>query len=246
MIYKFFKGLRLFSGHREESFFLLAEIMGFQPRNYELYKLALIHKSSSLTDDNGKILNNERLEFLGDAILDAIVADMLYKQFPDEKEGFMTNARSKIVSRANLNKIALEIGLNRVVVSTANSHTHNIFGNAFEALIGAIYLDQGYRKCKYFVENRVFNNIIDFEKVSFAEVNFKSKLLEWSQKHKKTLEFVLVEERVSARNIPAFISQVTIDGELYGQGEGSSKKESHQNAAKRALKELRKKDLLNN
>ncbi len=230
---------------REESFFLLKEIVGFEPKNFDLYKLALIHKSSSITDNSGNVLNNERLEFLGDAILDAIVADMLYKQFPDEKEGFMTNARSKIVSRANLNKIAVEIGLNRAVVSTANSQTHNIFGNAFEALIGAIYLDQGYRKCQYFVEKKVFKNIIDLEKVSQEETNFKSKLLEWSQKNKRELDFVLVEERISAKNIPAFVSQVTIDGELFGEGVGNSKKESHQNASKHALDELQRRNQLN-
>lgn len=238
MVYKFLRKIRLFSESREESFFLLKDILGFKPKNLQLYKLALIHKSSSLTDNKGNVLNNERLEFLGDAVLDAIVADLLYKQYPGQNEGFLTNARSKIVSRTHLNKIAVEIGLNKVVVSTTNSHTHNIFGNAFEALLGAIYLDQGYRKCNQFIVNKVFTGILDVEEVTSKEVNFKSRLLEWSQKNKRELDFVLIEERISNQNTPAFISQVMIDGELYGVGEGNSKKESHQNAAENALKEL--------
>lgn len=239
MLLRIFKGLRLFPIRREESFFLLQELLGFKPGNQELYKLALLHKSSSKKDKQGNILNNERLEFLGDAILDAIIAEMLYDQFPDKKEGFLTNVRSKIVNRVNLNKIALKIGLDKVLVSTTNNSTTNIYGNAFEALIGAVYLDVGFDKCKIFIEDRVFNGILDLETLTKKEINFKSRLLEWSQKNRRSLEFELVEETMGERNIPAFISQVKIDGVLYGSGSGKSKKESHQDAARQTLKLLK-------
>ncbi len=238
-MFRILKGLRLFPARREESFLLLKELLGFQPGNLDLYKLALLHKSSSVRDKKGNILNNERLEFLGDAILDAIIAGMLYDQFPDKREGFLTNVRSKIVNRSNLNKIALKIGLDKVLVSTTNNNTTNIYGNAFEALVGAVYLDVGFIRCKHFIEERVFNGIIDLQSLTQKEVNFKSRLLEWSQKTKRELTFELVEERMGEKNIPVFISQIRIDGELYSSGKGKSKKESHQNAAQKTLKLLK-------
>lgn len=244
MLLRILKGLRLFPTRREESFFLLKELLGFNPGNLELYKLALLHKSSSIKDEQGNVLNNERLEFLGDAILDAIIAGMLYDQYPDKKEGFLTNVRSKIVNRSNLNKIALKIGLDKVLVSTTNNNTTNIYGNAFEALVGAIYLDVGFIRCKKFIEERVFKGLIDMQTLTQREVNFKSRLLEWSQKNKRELEFELVEESIGEKNIPAFVSQVKIDGELYGSGKGKSKKESHQEAAKKTLKLLREREEL--
>lgn len=162
------------------------KILGFYPRNIQLYQQALLHKSTSIRSEKGRPLNNERLEFLGDAILDAIVGDIVYKHFEGRREGFLTNTRSKIVQRETLNKLAVEIGLDKLVKYSTRSSSHNsyMYGNAFEAFIGAIYLDQGYERCKRFMEEKIFKNYIDLDKMSRKEVNFKSKLIEWSQKAK--------------------------------------------------------------
>lgn len=159
-------------------------ILGFYPRNIRLYEQALLHKSTAVRSEKGRPLNNERLEFLGDAILDAIVGDIVYQHFEGKREGFLTNTRSKIVQRETLNKLAVEIGLDKLIKYSTRSSSHNsyMYGNAFEAFIGAIYLDRGYECCKQFMERRIIEPYIDLDKLSRKEVNFKSKLIEWSQK----------------------------------------------------------------
>ena len=144
-----------------------------------------------MRSEKGRPINNERLEFLGDAILDAIVGDIVYRHFEGRREGFLTNTRSKIVQRETLNKLAVEIGLDKLVKYSTRSSSHNsyMYGNAFEAFIGAIYLDQGYDRCKQFMEEKIFKNYIDLDKMSRKEVNFKSKLIEWSQKNKMEVSF---------------------------------------------------------
>jgi ribonuclease-3 len=217
-------------------------MLGFYPNNVHLYEQAFIHRSSSIDNGDGKLENNERLEFLGDAILDAAVADIVYKHFPNHKEGFMTNTRSKIVQRDSLNFIALEMGLDKMIVSSTRISSHNnyIYGNAFEALIGAIYLDQGFGKCRAFIEERVIDKYIPLDKIVHKEMNFKSSLIEWSQKNKLEIVFDLIETFIDEKGSPLFQTSVSLMGTSLGVGIGYTKKESQQSAAKMAIKKIRK------
>ena len=233
--------IRLLFHKDRESYFCFYKILGFFPRNIRLYEQALLHKSTSIRSEKGRPLNNERLEFLGDAILDAIVGDIVYKHFEGRREGFLTNTRSKIVQRETLNKLAVEIGLDKLVKYSTRSSSHNsyMYGNAFEAFIGAIYLDQGYERCKQFMEKKILKNYIDLDKMSRKEVNFKSKLIEWSQKTKMEVSFELIEQFLDQDYNPMFHTEVRIEGLSAGTGTGYSKKESQQNAAQMALKKIK-------
>lgn len=233
--------IRLLFRKDKESYFCFYKILGFYPRNIQLYQQALLHKSTSIRSEKGRPLNNERLEFLGDAILDAIVGDIVYKHFEGRREGFLTNTRSKIVQRETLNKLAVEIGLDKLVKYSTRSSSHNsyMYGNAFEAFIGAIYLDQGYERCKRFMEEKIFKNYIDLDKMSRKEVNFKSKLIEWSQKSKVEVSFELIEQFLDEDYNPMFHTEIRIEGISAGKGTGYSKKESQQNAAQAALKKIK-------
>ena len=241
MIKKIIEKLRLLTISRKEPYLLLTAALGFKPKKIQYYELALLHKSSAMRDEGGHYLNNERLEFLGDAILNAVVADILYHRFVGKREGFLTNTRSKIVQRETLNKIAVDLGLDRLIVFPNKNHTHNIniYGNAFEALIGAIYLDQGYAKCRYFMEKVVFQKYLNISRLAQKEVNFKSRLIEWSQKYKTKIVFDLIEETTDSENNPVFQTQIIVNGISAGYGTGFSKKESQQNAAKIALKKIK-------
>ena len=216
-------------------------MLGFYPHDISLYKEALMHKSMLAHSKEGNRLNNERLEFLGDAILGAVVGEIVYHHFPCKREGFLTNTRSKIVQRETLGKLAAEIGLNKLIRRNEHNQTHNSYlaGNAFEALIGAIYLDRGYGHCKSFVKKKILSRLIDIDKVAYKEVNFKSKLLEWCQKHKVTLEYVLLAETKDEDGSPFFNTKVVINGHECARGKGYSKKESHQKASKNALHRLK-------
>ena len=233
--------IRLLFRKDRESYLCFYQILGFYPRNIRLYEQALLHKSTSLRSEKGRPLNNERLEFLGDAILDAIVGDIVYKRFEGKREGFLTNTRSKIVQRETLNKLAVEIGLDKLIKYSTRSSSHNsyMYGNAFEAFIGAIYLDQGYERCKQFMEQRIINRYIDLDKISRKEVNFKSKLIEWSQKSKMEVSFELIEQFLDQDSNPVFQTEVRIEGLPAGTGTGYSKKESQQNAAQMAIKKVK-------
>ncbi len=234
--------IRLLFRKDKESYLRFYQILGFYPRDIRIYEQALLHKSSSIKSDKGRLLNNERLEFLGDAVLDTMVADILYHRFEGKREGFLTNTRSKIVSRETLNRVAEEIGLLGLVKFNTRQSAHNNYmgGNAFEALIGAIYLDKGYEVCKQFIENRIIGKYIDVEKISRKEVNFKSKLIEWSQKNRMELSFVLLEQGYDEFNSPTFESEVIIEGIHAGKGKGYSKKESQQVAAQESLNMIKK------
>ena len=227
--------IRLLFRKDRESYFCFYRILGFFPRDIKVYQQALLHKSISMRSEKGRPINNERLEFLGDAILDAIVGDIVYRHFEGRREGFLTNTRSKIVQRETLNKLAVEIGLDKLVKYSTRSSSHNsyMYGNAFEAFIGAIYLDQGYDRCKQFMEEKIFKNYIDLDKMSRKEVNFKSKLIEWSQKNKMEVSFELIEQFLDEEYNPMF------EGISAGTGTGYSKKESQQNAAQMALKKIK-------
>ena len=226
----------------KELFSSLYEILGFYPRNIEYYKMALMHKSIRKRNDKGKPLNNERLEFLGDAILDAAVGYIVYRHYEGKREGFLTNTRSKLVSRETLGKLATEMRLSNLLISAGHSTSHNSYveGNAFEALVGAIYLDRGYEACLNFFEKQVLGKYIDIDKVAFKEVNFKSKLLEWSQKNRVRLEYKLTKQKKDENGSPVFTYMVSIEGVNGESGSGYSKKEAQQNASKDTLQRLKR------
>lgn len=227
----------------KELFSALYDILGFYPHDISLYKQALMHKSVGQRNEKGRPINNERLEFLGDAILDAVVGDIVYRHFSGKREGFLTNTRSKLVSRNTLGKLAQEMGIDQLVKSSDHSTSHNSYknGNAFEALVGAIYLDRGYDACMSFMEKRILSQIINIDKVAYKEVNFKSKLLEWSQKNRVKLEFREVNRsKEQATGSPMFTTEIFLEGVEGCSGTGYSKKESHQNAAKDTLLRLRR------
>ena len=210
------------------------DLFGFIPHNIELYKLALIHKSASLVLDDGRQINNERLEYLGDAIIEAVTSDYLYIEFPDRDEGFMTKLRSKIVSRQSLNAIAREIGLDKLVILNGNGTLlaqKHIFGDAFEAMMGAIYLDQGYNFVNRLLINKLYRDHLSLEELTESETDFKSRLIEWSQKNHHTIRFRTVRNEESATNHPIFQATVFIDNMAVGYGSGESKKEAEQHAA---------------
>lgn len=240
MLRKIYRGVRLLPKRGKEPYVSFFKIFGFYPYNITLYEQALLHKSSSIRMKDGRWINNERLEFLGDAILDAIVADIVFKQFEYKKEGFLTNMRSKIVQRETLNKLAVELGIDKLIKTSAKNTAPNthMYGNALEALIGAIYLDQGYRIAKRFVFERLIQEHLNIDTVAEQEANYKSRLIEWSQKQKISVSFDLIDSFVDANNTPIFKTAVTILGEQAGLGTGYSKKESQQKAAKEAYNKL--------
>ena len=221
----------------------LYKILGFYPHDIELYRIALSHKSSQyISGEKGRPLNNERLEFLGDAILEAVTSDIIFHRYERKREGFLTTTRSKLVQRDTLNRLAKETGLDALIRKNTTGHTHNNYlgGNAFEALVGAVYLDRGYRHCHWFVSHRIIGKLVDLDDMARKEVNFKSKLLEWSQKNRIQLEFKLDESIDTTGNSPEFRSYAILEGVTAGEGKGFSKKESHQQASKEALMKLRR------
>lgn len=255
--------IRLLFISEKKPFLQLYSILGFYPHNIELYRTALIHKSVAYYEHekhkrekkSGSVavkecsqttcshINNERLEFLGDAVLGAIVSDILYQNYGKKQEGFLTNLRSRLVCRKTLNKLAVDLGLDKLIQHTGAVTTgHNSFmnGNAFEAFVGAIYLDRGYSYCYRFLDNVVFKQYIDIDKESKQNGNFKSSLIEWCQKHQFQFMFVQEESREDNHShVPVFHSQVLIEGIQCGIGDGYSKKESDQNAAKQALRNVK-------
>lgn len=239
-----FDRARLFFCKDKEFRSALYQIMGFCPHNIDLYRTAFAHKSHEYRSKKtgNKPLNNERLEFLGDAVLETVVSHIVYRQYPNKREGFLTNTRSKIVSRESLGKLAKELGIDRLIQSQTHGRTHNSYleGNSFEALMGAIYLDRGFRYAFQFIEKRIIGAVLDLDTVANKEVNFKSKLLEWKQKNRIHLDFVDSSINNSNSTSPSFHTTVVIEGIPAGEGKGFSKKESHQAAAKDALTQMRR------
>ncbi|MEA3446650.1 MAG: ribonuclease III [Bacteroidota bacterium] len=212
----------------------MKDSLGFYPDNYKFYKIALTHRSASIKAEDGTLINNERLEFLGDAILDAVVAHFLFLEYPNENEGFLTQMRSKIVKREFLNKLAKKIGFNRLIIShtSKNSIKKNIYGDALEAFIGAMYLDRGYIFTKKYIIKKLINNHIDLANLKSTDTNYKSQLLEWVQKYKKEMS---IDTDTDPTQPDKFISYIRIEREICGTGIGFSKKEAEQKAAGRAL-----------
>ena len=233
----------LFRCKDKETYRILYNVLGFLPRNISPYRIALTHSSHLPRSRKNNYMCNERLEFLGDAIIDAVVSDLLYSRYKEEREGFLTKSRSCLVCRETLNAVAMELGLDKLVVShnTGRQHNSHIYGNAFEAFVGAIYVDRGYGMCKRFLLRRVFGKVVDIERIIGSDINFKSRLIEISQKRHIPVEFRLVEEKNDADG-QFFASEVYVCDELFGKGCGFSKRESQQRAAKEALEKLRNRD----
>jgi ribonuclease-3 len=218
----------------------MVRILGFLPGKLFLYEIAFIHKSASSTLKNGKVINNERLEYLGDAILDAVIADYLYTRFPDRDEGFLTQLRAKLVKRKMLNKLADNLGIAPLLVSRTNADQPkiNLLGNALEALIGAIYLDKGYVRTKRYVIKKVLNKYVDLEKLSVKESDFKSRIIEWAQKNKQEINFISSEDSNEGSNVIHYTAKLILEEKEMGAGSGLSKKEAEQKAAEQALSNI--------
>ena len=226
----------------KELYIELYKILGILPHDISYYKLALMHKSVAHRNAKGRPVNNERLEFLGDAILDATVGHIVYEHFPGKREGFLTNTRSKLVQRETLGRLAREMGITRLILSSGRSASHNSYmgGNAFEALVGALYLDHGYDACMNFVQKQILSKMVNIDKVAYKEVNFKSKLIEWSQKNRVAIEFRCIRETKDENGSPHFEYTCMLEGINACSGKGFSKKEAQQHAAEETLKMLRK------
>ena len=226
----------------KELYVFIHRITGYYPRDIKLYQLAMIHRSKPVKLDNRHWANNERLEFLGDAVLDNVVADFLYKTYPGKHEGFLTSTRAKIVQRESLNRIGNSLQLDRHVQAMTHNSTHNsyICGNALEALVGAVYLDQGFKRCRKFIINRLIKRHFDLNDLVKTEQNYKSRLIEWTQKYRVSIEFELIEAYTDANKNPVFRTAIMLGGIFAGDGVGYSKKESHQNASRKAFERLKK------
>lgn len=207
---------------------------GFYPHNIKLYELAFTHKSASENAIGNFKLNNERLEYLGDAVLSAAVADYLFRLFPTKAEGFLTEMRSRIVSRVSLNKLSQKLGFEQMIHYSHDTHSNfkSITGNAFEAFVGALYLDRGYDFTKHILIDRIIKVHIDLEQLEQTDVNFKSKLLEWTQKEKHHLEFKLLNEKTGHQE-RLYKVVVVIDGKEYATGADHSIKGAEQLAAEK-------------
>jgi ribonuclease III len=217
----------------------LKRILGFRPRNLSLYQLAFVHKSASHVVLKDTRMNNERLEFLGDAILDSMIAEYLFRRFPDKEEGFLTQTRSKLVNRDNLNHMAIKLGISEMIVSKMSKDNHkSVYGDALEALIGALYLDKGYERTKKIVLERIIQSDININRLLNTETDFKSRIIEWGQKNKKSINFTSFEEMDEHTNTPIFVTHLFVVDDIIGRGSGSSKKEAEQNAARQALQIL--------
>ncbi len=230
---------------RENSYFFhpekqfkkqLKQVLGYTPNNYRLYQQALIHKSASGRFSKERDIHNERLEFLGDAILDSVIAEHLYKNYPGKDEGFLTQLRSKIVNRETLRRVAIKMGIGELIIANISKDNHKgLFGDTLEAIIGAIYLDKGYKKVQKFILKRIINYHLNLSKLSETEMDFKSRIIEWGQKSKKDINFTCQEQFNGNENSPVFISHLLVFDDIVGMGIGKSKKEAEQSAAKQAI-----------
>jgi ribonuclease III len=223
--------------HKDREFYFnLIRIIGFLPSHVSLYRTAFTHKSASRTLSNGNKINNERLEYLGDAVLGAIVAEFLFRKYDGHDEGFMTKLRARIVKRKQLDATAIKMGI--PMMTSSVSHPENaakhLYGNVLEALIGAIYLDRGFKKAKRFFKKKMVQKHIDLSRLAEKDSDYKSQIIEWAQKNKHEIVFESNEE--GKDKIPHFISKLMHKGELLGTGRGQSKKDAEQQAAKIALK----------
>jgi ribonuclease-3 len=229
--------VKLFSSRGKKFYSFIYTKTGIAPRDLKLYYQALTHKSAVRKPYRNLSSFNERLEFLGDALLSAIVADVLYREYPVCDEGLLTQMRSRIVSRSRLNEIGFKMGLQEYINAKTQkdlAETH-ILGDAVEALIGAIYLDLGYKQCHNFVTHKIIQSFIDLEEISQNDSNYKSKLIEWGHKNHHSVDFVTIKKDVEADNAVVFVATAVVENMEIGLGEGSTKKEAQQKAAFSAL-----------
>lgn len=239
--------LNRYKGEHKEFYLFFKNILGFIPRNTELYQIAFIHKSKSREMGQGWRVNNERLEYLGDAVLSAVVAEYLYKKYPYQGEGFLTEMRSKLVSRANLNKLAQRIGLSQLIQYNRESQGvfKSIDGDAFEALVGAIYLEKGYRFTRKVIINKVMSNYLDVDEMAHTDWNFKSKLIDWGQKNHKKITYevqrVMYQGKESRRQYDV---RVHIDGEPAEHAIEYSIKAAEQLASEKTYKKLQEEGVI--
>lgn len=212
----------------------LKKLLHFSPKKLSHYKKAFTHRSMKLVDRKGRPINYERLEFLGDAMLGSIIASYLYKKVPDKTEGYLTQMRSKIVSREHLNELGKDLDLLRFVKSSVAKEFigGNIYGNIFEALIGAIYLDRGYNFCKKFIYEKVIIPYVDIDRLEGKVTSYKGLIIEWCQKNKKQYAFDAYEDSGN-ESIKHFSVKVSIDGTLVAKGRATSKKKAEEQASKR-------------
>jgi len=227
--------------NKQEFVSRLRKIIGFRTTNLRIYEAAFIHRSASFTLPDGQRINNERLEFLGDAVLDTILSDYLFEKFPDANEGFMTKIRSRIVNKEILNQLAISMGIDKILVSnvSSNNSTRNLYGDALEALIGALFVDKGFKKTKNLFIKRVFNKYLDLGQIVDTDTDYKSLVFEWIQKHKTNLTFEYKEEYDFKLKKSVFSATLIINKEEFGTGQGASKKEAEQEAACKAWVKLK-------
>ncbi|MEJ2113585.1 MAG: ribonuclease III, partial [Flavobacteriaceae bacterium] len=211
-------------------------ILGFKPKKIQFYTTAFTHRSMNIKDDKGNTINYERLEFLGDAMLSAVIATHLYLEVPSGDEGYLTKMRSKIVSREHLNELGKELELIDLVESKIPSGQFgdNIHGNLFEALIGAIYLDRGYKYCEKFIYKRVIIPYVDIEKLEGKVISYKSLLIEWCQKEKKTFNYHVYED-TGNDDVIHFSVKLSIDKKVIAKARATSKKKAEEKVSKRAF-----------
>lgn len=232
-----------YRGEHKEFYLFFKNVLGFTPRNTNLYQIAFIHKSKSLDTGQGWRINNERLEYLGDAILSAVVAEYLYKRYPHKGEGFLTEMRSKIVSRNTLNKLARKMGLSQLIQYNRMSQGiyKSIDGDAFEALVGAIYMEKGFTFTRHIIIDRILGNYLDVDEIEHTEWNFKSKLLDWGQKNRHKIGFIVQRTSQGSRSRVQYDVQVAIDGQGAEHGVGYTIKSAEQLASENTYKQLKEK-----
>jgi ribonuclease-3 len=229
---------KIFNSHSKTDgdFFLgIKNILGFMPKNLDFYKKAFLHRSVNKRDDNGNPMNYERLEFLGDAMLGTIISKHLYNEVPEGDEGYLTKMRSKIVSRKHLNELGKDLELLKFVESRIpKSHFgENIHGNVFEALVGAIYLDKGYKYCEKFIQSRVIVPYVDIEQLEGKVISYKSLVIEWCQKQKKSFDYDVYEDTGNDA-LKHFAVKLTIGDKITAKARATSKKKAEEKASKRA------------
>ncbi|AGA78561.1 ribonuclease III [Echinicola vietnamensis] len=217
-------------------------MVGSKPLNLSLYKLAVRHSSAAEEIKHGVKASNERLEFLGDAVLGTVVAEHLFMKFPYRDEGFLTETRSRIVNRESLNRVGQKIGLSNIVESDLSDkglYSHkSIYGDTLEALVGAVYLDRGYIFCRQFILSKILSPYFDLDNIITTVTNFKSKIIEWSQRENKEVEFFL-QSVTGTQRFKEFTIELKVEGEVFTEGKGPTKKKAEQEAAKNAFEKLK-------
>lgn len=233
--------LKVFKTDKEHKIYRkkIENILGFKPVNYAYYEMAFLHSSASSSQKKNINGHNERLEFLGDSVLDLIVADIVYQQFPDKKEGELTRTRAIIVNRSQLNQIAKTLGLDKLIIGNfvRNVLPEDVKGNALEALVGAIYLDKGFQFCQNYIQKNILNKHLNFQELLTENRDYKSELFMWAQRNKKSIRFETVGDKGSATK-KRYIINILINGKVSGTGEGVSKKKAEHMASKNACHKL--------